>query len=118
VFAALKQWGCIDFVVHAVAFSDAGTEAATSIPAARTSTAPSPSPLSFTAVAARGALMQNGGLLTLTYLGASRVTQLRLMGVARAGSKPPFAISPPISAGTASASMRSAPVRCARWRAR
>lgn len=90
VFAALKaQWGSIDFLVHAVAFSDKselkGRYADTSRENfSRTMVI---SCFSFTEVAKRAAeLMPNGGsLVTLTYGGSTRVMpNYNVMGVAKA----------------------------------
>jgi enoyl-[acyl-carrier protein] reductase I len=90
VFAALqKKWGKIDFVVHAIAFSDKnelkGKYADTSRENfARTMNI---SCFSFTEIARRAAkLMPDGGaLLTLTYGGSTRVSpNYNVMGVAKA----------------------------------
>lgn len=89
-FAALeKDWGGLDFVVHAIAFSDKdelkGKYVDTSLENFQMTM--NISVYSFTAVAKRAAkLMKNGGsLLTLTYLGAERVTpHYNVMGVAKA----------------------------------
>jgi len=90
VFDALKkQWGSIDFLVHAIAFSDknelkdlyANTTRENFI---RTMVI---SCFSFTEVARRAAeLMSDGGsMITLTYGGASRVMpNYNVMGVAKA----------------------------------
>ena len=90
VFATLeKQWGALDFVVHAIAFSDKeelkGKYIDTSLNNFLLSM--NISCYSFTAVAKRAApLMRNGGsLLTLTYYGAEKVTpHYNVMGVAKA----------------------------------
>lgn len=83
------KWGKIDFVVHAIAFSDKeelkGRYVDTSLDNFLNSM--NISVYSFTAVAKRAAkLMKDGGsLLTLTYLGAERVTpHYNVMGVAKA----------------------------------
>ena len=84
-----KEWGGLDFVVHAIGFADkedlkggytkttrAGFHLALDISA-----------YSFTAVAQRAApLMKNGGsMLTLSYLGAEKVVpHYNVMGVAKA----------------------------------
>ncbi|MFG1309172.1 enoyl-ACP reductase FabI [Xanthobacter tagetidis] len=90
VFATLKEtWGSIDFLVHAVAFSDKselkGRYADTSRENfSRTMVI---SCFSFTEVARRAAaLMPNGGsLVTLTYGGSTRVMpNYNVMGVAKA----------------------------------
>ncbi len=89
-FAALKErWGSIDFVVHAIAYSDKnelkGRYADTSRENfIRTMTI---SCFSFTEVARRAAdLMPNGGsMLTLTYNGGSRtMPNYNAMGIAKA----------------------------------
>jgi len=89
-FAALeKQWGAIDFLVHAIAFSDREELKGRYVDTSRANFARSLdiSCYSFTAVAQRAArLMPNGGsLVTLTYLGAQRVMpNYNVMGVAKA----------------------------------
>jgi enoyl-[acyl-carrier protein] reductase I len=90
VFAEIKdKWGTIDFVVHALAFSDrrelAGRYADTS--RENFTNTMVISCFSFTEIAKRAAdLMPNGGtLLTLTYGGATRwVPSYNVMGVAKA----------------------------------
>lgn len=84
-----KEWGGLDFVVHAIGFSDKnelrGKYVDTS-PANFTMTM-NISCYSFTAIAKRAyPLMNNGGsLLTLTYYGAERVMpHYNVMGVAKA----------------------------------
>jgi enoyl-[acyl-carrier protein] reductase I len=89
-FQTLKtRWGTIDFVVHAIAFSDknelTGRFINTSLPNFTNSLAISC--YSFIDVARRAAdLMPNGGtLLTLTFQGSNRVTpNYNVMGVAKA----------------------------------
>ncbi|MEO1198353.1 MAG: enoyl-ACP reductase FabI [Pseudomonadota bacterium] len=90
-FDALKdRWGALDFVVHAIAFSDrselSGRYADTSRENfVRTMVI---SCFSFTEVARHAAeLMPNGGsMVTLTYSGASRVMpNYNVMGLAKAG---------------------------------
>jgi enoyl-[acyl-carrier protein] reductase I len=83
------RWGTIDFVVHAIAFSDknelTGRFINTSLPNFTNSLAISC--YSFIDVARRAAdLMPNGGtLLTLTFQGSNRVTpNYNVMGVAKA----------------------------------
>jgi len=89
-FAALEQhWGGIDFLVHAIAFSDREELKGRYVDTSRANFARSLdiSCYSFTAVAQRAArLMKNGGsLVTLTYLGAQRVMpNYNVMGVAKA----------------------------------
>jgi enoyl-[acyl-carrier protein] reductase I len=89
-FTAIKQaWGTLDFVVHAIAFSDKeelkGKYVSTSRDNFRLTM--DISCYSFTAVAERARhLMPNGGaLLTLSYFGAERVMpHYNVMGVAKA----------------------------------
>jgi enoyl-[acyl-carrier protein] reductase I len=89
-FAALKErWGTIDFLVHAIGFSDKnelrGRYLDTSAENFRMTM--DISVYSFTSVARRAVdLMPNGGsLLTLTYYGAERVMpHYNVMGVAKA----------------------------------
>jgi enoyl-[acyl-carrier protein] reductase I len=89
-FAEIEQsWGGLDFVVHAIAFSDReelkGKYLATS--RANFALTLDISCYSFTAVAQRATrLMKNGGsLLTLSYYGAERVMpHYKVMGVAKA----------------------------------
>ena len=88
-FAAIKeQWGGLDFLVHAIGYSDKdelrGRYADTSLQNFLSSM--HISVYSFTSVARRAAdLMPNGGsLLTLSYLGAERVMpHYNVMGVAK-----------------------------------
>lgn len=90
LFSTIKEkWGKIDFVVHAIAFSDKnelkGRYVDTS--AANFSNSMLISCFSFTDVCRRAAdLMTDGGsLLTLTYLGAERyLPNYNVMGVAKA----------------------------------
>ncbi|MBX9758268.1 MAG: enoyl-ACP reductase FabI [Beijerinckiaceae bacterium] len=91
VFSALeKEWGSIDFAVHAIGFSDRNElkgryiDATTRENFTRTMVI---SAFSFTELAQRAApLMKNGGsLLTLTYGGSTRVMpNYNVMGVAKA----------------------------------
>lgn len=89
-FAALQsRWGSIDFVVHAIAFSDknelTGRFINTSLENFKNSLAISC--FSFIDVSRRAAqLMPNGGtLITLTFQGSNRVTpNYNVMGVAKA----------------------------------
>ena len=89
-FAVLeKRWGALDFLVHAIAFSDREELKGRYVDTSRANFAKSLdiSCYSFTAVAQRAArLMPNGGsLVTLTYLGAQRVMpNYNVMGVAKA----------------------------------
>ena len=89
-FAVLaKEWGALDFVVHAIAFADKdelrGGYYETSRENFRNSM--DISCYSFTAVAARARLLmkQGGSLLTLTYYGAEKVIpHYNVMGIAKA----------------------------------
>ena len=89
-FAALKdKWGTIDFVVHAIAYSDKNelTGKIRDTTRANFKNSLAISCYSFIDVARRAAeLMPNGGtLLTLTYEGSNRVTPFyNVMGVAKA----------------------------------
>lgn len=89
-FGVLKDaWGSIDFVVHAIAYSDKHELTGRFINTTRENfkTSLCISCFSFIDVAKRAApLMPNGGtLLTLTYQGSNRVTPFyNVMGVAKA----------------------------------
>lgn len=89
-FATLKKsWGQLDFVVHAIAFSDKEELKGKYVSTTRDNFARTLdiSCFSFTAIANRAKdLMPNGGsLVTLTYLGAERVMpHYNVMGVAKA----------------------------------
>jgi enoyl-[acyl-carrier protein] reductase I len=90
VFAVLKEkWGQVDFVVHAIAFSDKNELDGLYLDTTRANFTRTMdiSVYSFTAVAQRAVpLMTNGGsLLTLTYYGAEQVMpHYNVMGVAKA----------------------------------
>ena len=90
VFAHIeKSWGSLDFLVHAIAFSDAKELKGRYVDTTRANFLKSLdiSCYSFTAVAQRAAsLMPHGGsLVTLSYLGAQRVMpNYNVMGVAKA----------------------------------
>ena len=90
VFAELEaKWGKIDFVLHAIAFSDKEELKGKYVDTSRSNfdRTMDISVYSFTAIAARAAkLMTDGGsLLTLTYYGAERVMpHYNVMGVAKA----------------------------------
>ncbi|TQF82502.1 enoyl-ACP reductase FabI [Elioraea sp. Yellowstone] len=90
VFAELEtQWGSLDFVVHAIAWSDKEQLKGRYLDTTRENFLRSLdiSCYSFTAICRRAVrLMRPGGsLLTLTYLGAERVTpHYNVMGVAKA----------------------------------
>lgn len=84
-----KQWGGLDFIVHAIAFSDknelTGKYLDTSLDNFLLTM--NVSCYSFTAIARRAAkLMKNGGsMITLTYAGSERVMpHYNVMGVAKA----------------------------------
>lgn len=89
-FAQLKdRWGTIDFLVHAIAFSDKNELTGRFINTSRENfkTSLAVSCFSFIDVSRRAAeLMPDGGtLLTLTYQGSNRVTPFyNVMGVAKA----------------------------------
>ena len=83
------KWGKIDFVVHAIAFSDKDELTGRYIETTRDNFAKTMdiSVYSFTAVAARTEKIMNdgGSLLTLTYYGAEKVMpHYNVMGVAKA----------------------------------
>ena len=90
VFAAVKErWGRLDFLVHAIAFSDKEELKGQYIETSPENFAMTMniSCYSFTALAQRARpLMTNGGsLLTLTYFGAERVMpHYNVMGIAKA----------------------------------
>ncbi len=90
VFDRLGQdWGGLDFVVHALAFSDKEELKGRYLDTSRANFARTLeiSCFSFTDIARRAAPMMSAGgsLLTLTYLGAERVTpNYNVMGVAKA----------------------------------
>ena len=90
LFAALKdRWGSLDFIVHAIGFSDKDELRGRYVDTTRDNFLMTMdiSVYSFTAVAQRAAaLMGNGGsMLTLTYYGAERVMpHYNVMGVAKA----------------------------------
>jgi len=90
VFAAIaERWGRLDFLVHAIAFSDKDELKGKYLNTSRQNFAQTLdiSCYSFTAVCQRAArLMPDGGsLLTLTYYGAERVMpHYNVMGVAKA----------------------------------
>jgi enoyl-[acyl-carrier protein] reductase I len=94
-FAALKnEWGGLDFLVHAIAYSDRNELKGRYVDTTRANFVSSLtiSCYSFTAVARRAAMLMStamghrgGSMLTLTYLGASRVMpNYNVMGVAKA----------------------------------
>ena len=89
-FTALKErWGRLDFLVHAIAFSDKNELTGRFIHTSRENfkKSLSVSCFSFIDVARRASeMMPNGGtLLTLTYQGSNRVTPFyNVMGVAKA----------------------------------
>ena len=91
VFEGLAQkWGKLDFVVHAIAFSDKDELTGRYVETTRDNFLRTMdiSVFSFTTVAKRAeALMPDGGsLLTLTYYGAEKVMpHYNVMGVAKAG---------------------------------
>ncbi len=90
VFSSLEEkWGKIDFVVHAIAFSDKDELTGRYVDTSRDNFARTMdiSVYSFTAVAARAERIMNdgGSVLTLTYYGAEKVMpHYNVMGVAKA----------------------------------
>jgi enoyl-[acyl-carrier protein] reductase I len=90
VFAQIeKEWGSLDFLVHAIAFSDAKELKGRYVDTTRANFLRSLdiSCYSFTAVARRaaGLMTEGGSMVTLTYLGAQRVMpNYNVMGVAKA----------------------------------
>ncbi|MBX6424458.1 MAG: enoyl-ACP reductase FabI [Variibacter sp.] len=90
VFAALgEQWGSLDFVVHAIAYSDRNELKGSYADTTRENFTRTMviSCFSFTEVAKRAAPLMTGGgaLLTLTYGGSTRVMpNYNVMGVAKA----------------------------------
>lgn len=85
-----KKWGKIDFLVHAIAFSDKNELDGLYLDTSRDNFKRTMdiSIYSFTAIAQRAAPLMNegGSLLTLTYYGAERVMpHYNVMGVAKAG---------------------------------
>lgn len=90
VFAAIeKEWGGLDFLVHAIAFSDKNELDGLYLDTSRENFLRTMdiSAYSFTAVAQRAVpLMKNGGsLVTLSYYGAEKVMpHYNVMGVAKA----------------------------------
>ena len=90
-FATLKrEWGGLDFLVHAIAYSDKNELKGRYVDTSRENfvRSLSVSCYSFTAVARRAAQLmagKGGAMLTLSYLGASRVMpSYNVMGVAKA----------------------------------
>ncbi len=96
-FAAIKsRWGHLDFLVHAIAYSDKIELKGRYVDTSRANfvRSLSISCYSFTAAAQRAARLmtppskggRGGAMLTLTYLGSTRVTpNYNVMGVAKAG---------------------------------
>ena len=90
LFASLKErWDSLDFVVHAIGFSDKNELRGRYVDTSRDNfkSTMDISVFSFTAVCRRAcAMMPNGGsLLTMTYYGAERVMpHYNVMGVAKA----------------------------------
>lgn len=91
LFAALAaKWGQIDFLVHAIGFSDKNELRGRYVDTSRANFLMTMdiSVYSFTAVCQRASAMMNAGgsLLTLTYYGAEKVMpHYNVMGVAKAG---------------------------------
>jgi enoyl-[acyl-carrier protein] reductase I len=90
VFAALKKsWGKMDFLIHAIAYSDKEELKGQYVDTSRENFMATMdiSVYSFTAVARRAAAIMNdgGSMVTLTYYGAERVMpHYNVMGVAKA----------------------------------
>ena len=90
LFASLKEtWGSLDFVVHAIGFSDKNELRGRYVDTSRANFAMSMdiSVYSFTAVVQRAEKMMSdgGSILTLTYYGAEQVMpHYNVMGVAKA----------------------------------
>jgi enoyl-[acyl-carrier protein] reductase I len=90
LFAALKaEWGHLDFLVHAIAFSDRNELKGRYVDTSRQNflTTMSVSCYSFTAAARRAAAIMNegGAMLTMTYIGGKKVMpSYNVMGVAKA----------------------------------
>lgn len=90
LFASLKDaWGNMDFIVHAIGFSDKNELRGRYVDTSRQNflTSMDISVYSFTAVVKRAAAMMNdgGSALTLTYYGAEKVMpHYNVMGVAKA----------------------------------
>jgi len=91
VFASLKQqWGGLDFLVHAIAFSDRDELKGRYVDTSRANFLKTLdiSCYSFTAVARRAAALmgeKGGAMVTLSYLGAQRVMpNYNVMGIAKA----------------------------------
>ncbi len=90
VIATLGEaWGTLDFVVHAVAYSDKDELKGQYLDTTRDNFAKTlvVSCYSFTALARRASALMTGGgsLITLSYLGAKRVTpNYNVMGIAKA----------------------------------
>ncbi len=90
LFARLEEdWGKLDFVVHAIGFSDKSELRGRYVDTSRTNFASTMdvSVYSFTAVCQRAARLmpQGGSLLTMTYYGAEQVMpHYNVMGVAKA----------------------------------
>ena len=91
LFARLSAlWGKIDFLVHAIGFSDKNELRGRYVDTSRANFAMTMdiSVYSFTAVCRRASAMMNAGgsLLTLTYYGAEKVMpHYNVMGIAKAG---------------------------------
>ncbi len=118
------EWGGLDFVVHALAYSDPKELSGRYVDTTRENFTNSLviSCFSFTEVAKRACgLMPNGGsMITLVVTAARRVgcRATTSWALPRRRWKRRCAIWPPISARKAFASTRSRPVRCARCRGR
>ncbi len=121
-FAAIEaEWGKLDFVVHAIAFSDKNELDGLYLDTTRSNFLRTMdiSCYSFTAVAQRAVpLMTDGGsLLTLSYYGAERVMpHYNVMGVAKAALEASVRYLAVDLGGGTSVSTPSPPVRSRPWR--
>ena len=122
VFAEIKKkWGGLDFVVHALAFSDRRELSGRYADTTRDNFTNTMviSCFSFTEIAKRAAAADAGRRLAadadLRRRARAGCPPTTSWAWRRPRSRPPCAISPPTSARRASASTRSRPARCARW---
>ena len=121
LFAALEEkWGKLDFVVHAIGFSDKNELRGRYVDTSRGNFAMTMdiSVYSFTAVAARAEKMMpdGGSMLTLTYYGAEQVMpHYNVMGVAKAGLEASIKYLAEDLGKDGIRVMRSRPVRSRHW---
>lgn len=114
------KWGKIDFVVHAIAFSDKDELTGRYVDTSRDNFARTMdiSVYSFTAVAQRAERIMNdgGSLVTLTYYGAEKVMpHYNVMGVAKAALEASVRYLAVDLGGRVFASTRFRPARSRRW---